>query len=159
SGWSINPVYCDAAPGEIERVLAAVQPRVIAVDQPAAHPQVREAAGVEVADLAELFADWRPAARSGVDATVAALQAASAPDRPPSCEPAPDEAPALLLQSSGTTGPAQVIQLPVTAMLQAAWAVRRVVDPHPRFLAFLPAAHVSHQLINVFAATLLGGEV
>jgi long-chain acyl-CoA synthetase len=52
-----------------------------------------------------------------------------------------------------------VIDLPVTAVLQAAWAVREAVDAHPRFLAFLPAAHVSHQLINVFAVTLLGGEV
>ena len=52
-----------------------------------------------------------------------------------------------------------VIDLPVTAILAAAWAVRDVVDPHPRFLAFLPAAHVSHQLINVFAATLLAGEI
>src|SRR5262249_23164991 len=112
-----------------------------------------------VVDLAELFAAWRPGAAKEVDASVAAVRAAAAPGRPASCEPAPDEAPTLLLQSSGTTGPARVIELPVTAILEAAWSVRQVVAPRPRFLAFLPAAHVSHQLINVFAATLLGGEV
>jgi long-chain acyl-CoA synthetase len=164
SGWSINPVYCDAAPADIERVLAAVQPRVIATDGPG-QPGWRQAAGAEVVDTTELFATWRRAAASTmpevdeVGSIVEVLEAVSSPRRPRSCEPAPDKSAALLLQSSGTTGPARVIELPVPAILQAAWAVREVVDPHPRFLAFLPAAHVSHQLINVFAATLLGGEV
>jgi long-subunit acyl-CoA synthetase (AMP-forming) len=147
SGWSVNPIYCDAAPDEAERVLAAVQPRVIATDRPGVHWRAGEAAGAEVVDLGELFADWRVSS-SGAD-VVDVLRALSVTDGTP----------VVLLQSSGTTGPARVIQLPVTALLQAAWAVRGMVDPHPRFLAFLPAAHVSHQLINVFSATLLGGEV
>jgi long-chain acyl-CoA synthetase len=67
--------------------------------------------------------------------------------------------PSLLLLSSGTAGPAQVIDLPMTAALHAAWAVRNVVDRNPRLLACLPTGHVSHQLVNVLAATLLGGEV
>jgi long-chain acyl-CoA synthetase len=34
-----------------------------------------------------------------------------------------------------------------------------IAHDHPRFAAILPAGHISHHLINVFSATLLGAEV
>lgn len=163
AGRSVNPVYADAPTTEVARVLTLVAPRWVAVDAAAA-PTIADAlpAGAEVVPLDELVAAWRARAAERIrtedgagfetEAVVAELHAVAAADD--------GGEPSVYLQSTGTTGPAKVIDLPVSALLAATWAVRDSVDhAHPRFAAILPSGHISHQLINVFAATLLAGEV
>lgn len=166
-GCDVNPIYDDADPEEVRRVLDLVTPSLVAtaastreaVDQ----AQLGRPAAATVVDLDEVFALWRDnAAARRVHGSLAAIDTRSVIEQLSRLGDAGEQrgGGSVFLQSTGTTGPAKVIEIRAAALLHGAWAVRDVVrHPHPRYLAFLPSGHISHQLINIFAATLLAGEV
>ena len=68
-------------------------------------------------------------------------------------------APLLYLQSTGTTGPARVIEIGEAALVGAVRAVAREASHQfPRFLSFLPTAHVSERLLTLYASLALAGH-
>ena len=70
-----------------------------------------------------------------------------------------DGAPLLYLQSTGTTGPARVIEISEAALVGAVRAVAREASHQfPRFLSFLPTAHVSERLLTLYASLALAGH-
>lgn len=69
------------------------------------------------------------------------------------------EAPLLYLQSTGTTGPARVIELSELALLGAVRAVEGEASHRfPRFLSFLPTAHISERFLTLYLSLALGGH-
>ena len=59
-------------------------------------------------------------------------------------------APLLYLQSTGTTGPARVIEISEHALIAAVRAVRgEASHQFPRLLSFLPTAHISERLLTL----------
>ena len=65
----------------------------------------------------------------------------------------------LYLQTTGTTGPARVIEISQTAILAAMDVLpAEVLEPHPVMLSFLPTAHISERLLTGYLAVLLAGH-
>jgi long-chain acyl-CoA synthetase len=167
AGCSINVVYDDAPADELERALGIVMPGLLAVDATTGArvsvAATRGGHGAPIVGIDELFASWSEGARTETRRHgVSGFEAASVIDALGvlSLNGEQRHAPALLLQSTGTTGPAKVIELPSRSLLAATWALRSAVaHRHPRFLALLPSGHISHQLIDLLVATLLAGEV
>ncbi len=70
----------------------------------------------------------------------------------------PDDA-LLYLQSTGTTGPPRVIEVSEKAILASVQAVRgETTHPFPRFLSFLPTAHISERLLTLYVSLALAGH-
>jgi long-chain acyl-CoA synthetase len=69
----------------------------------------------------------------------------------------PGHLPLLYLQSTGTTGPAKVIEISEAALIAAVSAVRdESSHPFPRLLSFLPTAHVSERLLTYLSVAAAG---
>jgi uncharacterized protein len=67
--------------------------------------------------------------------------------------------PLLYLQSTGTTGPARLIVVSEAAVLRAAHsAARESSHAFPRFLSFLPTAHISERLLTSYVSLRLAGH-
>lgn len=65
----------------------------------------------------------------------------------------------LFLQTTGTTGPPRVLDLSERAVLSAVTAVRNETSvDHPRFLSFLPTAHISERLLTLYVSLTLAGH-
>jgi long-chain acyl-CoA synthetase len=65
----------------------------------------------------------------------------------------------LFLQTTGTTGPPKVLDLSERAVLSAVAAVRTETSvAHPRFLSFLPTAHISERLLTLYVSLTLAGH-
>lgn len=66
----------------------------------------------------------------------------------------------LYLQTTGTSGPANVIEISQTAILAAMDALpEEVLKPHPVLLSFLPTAHISERLLIGYLSVVLGGHM
>jgi len=71
----------------------------------------------------------------------------------------PGYSPLLYLQSTGTTGPAKVIEISEPALVAAVSAVQEESShPFPRFLSFLPTAHVSERLLTLYLSVAVAGH-
>jgi predicted RND superfamily exporter protein/long-subunit acyl-CoA synthetase (AMP-forming) len=158
AGGAVQPLYVSATDDELREALAATRasrlvvgrsqrergarlhPRVIAIEEFVPLPGVDTPPAVLPADV-EPF-----------DAAAARARLAALPAREP-------EAALLYLQSTGTTGPARVIELGERALLGAIAAVEgEASHRHPRFLSFLPTAHVSERLLTLYLSIALGGH-
>lgn len=65
----------------------------------------------------------------------------------------------LYLQSTGTTGPAHVIELSEKAILAAMQTLPdEILNAHPVLLSFLPTGHISERLLVGYVAVLLAGH-
>lgn len=65
----------------------------------------------------------------------------------------------LYLQTTGTTGPARVIEISQSAVLAAVNALPAdVMTPHPVLLSFLPTAHISERLLSGYVSVALAGH-
>jgi long-chain acyl-CoA synthetase len=65
----------------------------------------------------------------------------------------------LYMQSTGTTGPARVIELSEEAVVRAVWTIRgESSHPFPRFLSFLPTAHISERFLTLYVSLALAGH-
>ena len=152
TGVDINLVYEDALPDEQAAALAATQPDLIAVGGGHIESRADADKGIEVVSIELALEEWRlhqtAAPRPTAGKLAAWIHRWGSADA------------AVLLQSTGTTGPPTVIELGDGAMTAATWSLRdEVAHEHPRFLAFLPAAHTSHLLINFYAATMFAADV
>ena len=69
------------------------------------------------------------------------------------------EAPLLYLQSTGTTGPARVIELSEASLVRAVRIVQgEASHPFPRFLSFLPTAHISERFLTLYVSIAVAGH-
>jgi predicted RND superfamily exporter protein/long-subunit acyl-CoA synthetase (AMP-forming) len=158
AGGSVQPLYTTATDDELRAALAAtgagvlvvgrsqrqrgarLHPRVLALEELVRLP------GVEAPE-AVLPPDVEPFAAAGVRARLAALPARS------------PEAALLFLQSTGTTGPARVIEISERALMAAVEAVEgEASHAFPRFLSFLPPAHISERLLTLYLGIALAGH-
>jgi long-chain acyl-CoA synthetase len=66
---------------------------------------------------------------------------------------------ALYLQSTGTTGPAHVIEISERAILAAMRALPdEILNAHPVLLSFLPTGHISERLLIGYLSVVLAGH-
>jgi predicted RND superfamily exporter protein/long-subunit acyl-CoA synthetase (AMP-forming) len=162
TGRVFQPLYVTSEDDELARALGTTRADVLIVG----HSQLARAhggrlharvvvlesivplPGVADAPLAVLPADVEPFDTSIVRARLAGL-----PSRRPGD-------PLLYLQSTGTTGPARVIEVSERAIVEAVEAVRGEASHRfPRLLSFLPTAHISERLLTLYASLALGGHV
>jgi len=161
TGRTVQPLYVSATDDELRAALKITGAEVLVVggSQSARahagrlHAHIVELDGVVAlpgvngAPHAALPADVEP-----FDSRQLRAQLARLPSRA-------DGAPVLYLQSTGTTGPARVIEIGETALVSAVRAVEREASHRfPRFLSFLPTAHVSERLLTLYASLALAGH-
>ncbi len=161
SGRAVQPLYVTATDDELRRAVrmtgadalvvgrsqrarasaAGLALPIVEMDRIVALP------GVEGTALTTLAADVEPFDTALVRGRLTAL-----PTRPPGET-------LLYLQSTGTTGPARVIDVSEQAMVSAVSAVRdETTHPFPRFLSFLPTAHISERLLTLYVSLMLAGH-
>jgi long-chain acyl-CoA synthetase len=161
TGRVLQPLYVSSTDGELRRALeitgahmlvvgrsqdrrardAHLHPNIISLDDIVRLP------GSAGAPHAVLPPDVEPFDTAAVRARLCAL-----PARTP-------EAPLLYLQSTGTTGPARVIEISEAALLAAVRAVQgEASHQFPRFLSFLPTAHISERLLTLYLSLALAGH-
>jgi long-chain acyl-CoA synthetase len=161
AGRSLQPLYVTSPDGELLRGVSTADAQVLV----AGSTQLGRARGlavpvVPVVPLASLVrlpgtdggpaaalpADVEPFDTTGVRQRLAALpQRASG-------------APLLFLQSTGTTGPARVVEFSEEAMVASVEAVRGEAHPFPRLLSYLPTGHISERLLTTYVALALAGH-
>ncbi len=158
AGGAVQPLYVSATDDELLEALAATRARALVVGRSQRerglrlHPRViplEELVPLPGVDTppAILPADVEP-----FDATAARARLAALPARDP-------EAALLYLQSTGTTGPARVIEIGERALMGAIQAARgEASHRHPRFLSFLPPAHISERLLTLYLSIALAGH-
>ncbi|WP_131746771.1 AMP-binding protein [Frankia sp. Cppng1_Ct_nod] len=161
SGRAVQPLYVTSTDDDLRRAARTAGAEALVVGR-SQRERARAAAlhlpvveldmlvplpGVEGTPLATLAADVEPFDTALVRERLSAL-----PTRPPGDT-------LLYLQSTGTTGPARVIEVSETAVLAAVLAVRgETTHPFPRFLSFLPTAHISERLLTLYVSLTLAGH-
>ena len=160
TGRTLQPLYVSASDDELRSALAQSGARVLV-----AGPE--EAARARRATLCRTVLELNVLVPLlGVDS--------GAPALPPEVEPfdtralsaclrallpRDPETPVLYLQSTGTTGPARVIVISERALLSAARsAAREASHAFPRFLSFLPTAHISERLLTLYVSLISAGH-
>ncbi len=161
AGRTVQPMYVSATDEELRAALRITGAEVLVVGQSqserahagqlhrhiVALDGVVALPGVNGAPHAALPADIEPFDSRQVRARLARLPARA------------DGVPALYLQSTGTTGPARVIEIGEAALVSAVRAVEREASHRfPRLLSFLPTAHVSERLLTLYASVALAGH-
>ena len=157
-GGAVQPLYVSSTDDELRRALAATGADLLVVGRSqqargaVLHP--RSIALEEIVRLPGI--DTRsavlPAAVEPFDVSAARAAIAALPARAP-------EAALLFLQSTGTTGPARVIEISERALVAAVQAVAgEASHEFPRFLSFLPTAHISERLLTLYLSIALVGH-
>jgi predicted RND superfamily exporter protein/long-subunit acyl-CoA synthetase (AMP-forming) len=158
AGGAVQPLYVSATDEELLHALATTGASVLVVGRSQRargarlHPRV-----VALDDLVRLpgVETWQPVLPADVepfDSTSVRARLDALPARAP-------EAALLFLQSTGTTGPARVIEISERAMMAAVEAVEgEASHPFPRFLSFLPTAHISERLLTLYLSIALSGH-
>ncbi len=168
SGRSLQPLYTSTSDDELLRAIAVTGANVLVVgdDQ---RDRLREgalsdgltrgsAAVVELSALVSLpNAAGRPGGLVGADTEPFDTdRVTSRLSRWPERRGADA---VLYMQSTGTTGPAQVIEISQTAILAAMQALPdEVLQVHPVMLSFLPTGHISERLLIGHLAVVLAGH-
>ena len=161
TGRTLQPLYVSSSDDELRhalecsgaRVLVAGTTQLARAQRSALCPRVLELnavvrlPGVDGAPHAALPAEIEAFDSSSVRARLLAL-----PQRPA-------QAPSLYVQSTGTTGPARLIVISEASLIAATHAAASEAAAHfPRFLAFLPTAHISERLLTVYVSLALAGH-
>jgi long-chain acyl-CoA synthetase len=161
TGRVLQPVYVSSTDEEIKSALQVSGADVLVVGRSQAervlagqlHPGTIELdtivrlPGIGDAPYAALPPDVEPFETRGVLARLAQL-----PPRAPL-------APLLYMQSTGTTGPARVIEISERALIAAVRAVQgEASHQFPRLLSFLPTAHISERLLTLYVSIALAGH-
>ncbi|CAO5154512.1 AMP-binding protein [Frankia sp. AiPs1] len=163
SGRAVQPLYVTSTDEELHRALQITGADALLVgrSQRERVDAGRVGAGRPVVDLDSLVrlpgdagtppttlaADVEPFDTAAVRVRLAALAAR------------PAGAALLYLQSTGTTGPARVIEVSEAAMTASILAVRdQTTVAFPRFLSFLPTAHISERLVTLYVSVALAGH-
>jgi long-chain acyl-CoA synthetase len=161
TGRVLQPLYTTATDDELQRALAMSKAEVLVVGRSQAN---RARAGSLHPATVSLDAVVR---LPGIDGTPHAAL-------PPQVEPfdthevlgrlaglggRPTGASLLYMQSTGTTGPARVIDLSEAAVVAAVRAVKgEASHQFPRMLSFLPTAHISERLLTQYVSIALAGH-
>ena len=157
-GGAVQPLYVSSTDDEVRRALAITGADILIVGRSQRargaklHP--RSLALEEVVRLPGIGTPTGvlPSAVEPFDVTAAQAAIAAFPARQP-------EAALLFLQSTGTTGPARVIEISERAVVAAVQAVAgEASHEFPRFLSFLPTAHVSERLLTLYLSVALVGH-
>jgi long-chain acyl-CoA synthetase len=161
SGRSVLPLYVTASDDEIATAVTTVAADAVIVGptQSARHFLKR-------ADLPRHYLLHELAPLPGVEGPVAVLPADVEPfdteavrSRLAELRRPAAAAPLLYLQSTGTTGPSRVVEVSHAAIISAVLAVRNEpTAPFPRFLSFLPTAHISERLLTLYTSLVLVGH-
>jgi long-chain acyl-CoA synthetase len=161
TGRTLQPLYATSTDDELRRALALTGADLLVLGGSQRHradlfegrrgvvllDEVVCLPGVAAAPRATLPADVEPFDTRSVEARLAQL-----PDWPL-------DRPLLYLQSTGTTGPARVIEISESAVVQAVRSLRREAShDFPRFLSFLPPAHISERLLTLYLSIALAGH-
>jgi long-chain acyl-CoA synthetase len=168
SGRSLQPLYTSSSDDDLLRAIATTGANVLVAgdDQ---RDRLREGAlsdaltlgSVAVVELSALVSlpntGGRPRGVLGADPEPFHIDRVKSrlckwPERPGADA-------VLFLQTTGTTGPAQVIEISQTAVLAAMQALPdEVLHIHPKMLSFLPTAHISERLVVGYLAVALAGH-
>ena len=160
TGRATLPLYVTATDEEIQRAIATVQAGAVVVGDRQLARAAGWRTGAPVHDLRtvvplpglETAAEVLPADVEPFDTAQVRARLAALPALPPM-------APLLYLQSTGTTGPSRVVEVSASAMAHATEAVRyEASHPFPRFLSFLPTAHISERLLTTYVSLALAGN-
>jgi long-chain acyl-CoA synthetase len=161
TGRVVQPLYTSSSDEEIKRALETSGARLLVVGRSQAararagqlHPvtvaldELVPLPGIEDAPYAALPPNVEPFETRTTLARLARL-----PLRPA-------QAPLLYLQSTGTTGPARVIEVSEPALMAAVRAVQgEASHQFPRLLSFLPTAHISERLLTLYVSIALAGH-
>lgn len=161
TGRVLQPLYVSSTDGELRRALETSGAHLLVVgrtqDRRARSANLHSSIislddivrlpGIAGAPHAVLPPDVEPFDTRAVRARLGNL-AARAPN-----------APLLYLQSTGTTGPARVIEVSESALLHAVRAVQgEASHEFPRVLSFLPTAHISERLLTLYLSVALAGH-
>ena len=161
AGRTVQPLYVSATDDELRTALRITGADVLVVGRSQSarahagrlHAHIVELDGVVAlpgvggAPHAALPADVEPFDSRRVRAHLERLS------------PRADRTPLLYLQSTGTTGPARVIDIGEAGLVSAVRAVAREASHQfPRFLSFLPTAHISERLLTLYASLALAGH-
>jgi long-chain acyl-CoA synthetase len=161
SGRAIQPLYVSSTDDELCRALSVTGAAAVITDGERGARARSLGAPLSLIDLEEVVRlpgfDNRPHTClppdvEPFDVTVALSRLHELPRRPA-------RSPLLYLQSTGTTGPAKVIEISESALVAAVSAVRdESSHPFPRFLSFLPTAHISERLLTLYLSVALAGH-
>jgi long-chain acyl-CoA synthetase len=161
SGRAIQPLYVSSTDDELRRAVSLTGADAAIVDGERRDRARSLGARLSLLDLEEVVRlpgfDHRPHTClppdvEPFDATVMLRRLGELPRRP-------SRSPLLYLQSTGTTGPAKVIEVSEPALVAAVSAVRdESSHPFPRFLSFLPTAHISERLLTLYLSVALAGH-
>ncbi|MFC4127436.1 AMP-binding protein [Nocardia rhizosphaerae] len=156
TGRVTMPLYTTSSHDELRALVAAAPADAMVVGGGVSAPGIGSIPVHRLVDLVPL---------PGVDSAVEVLSADVEPfdssdvlQRISGFDP-PAQEPALYLQSTGTTAPAGLIELSGAAMAAAADVLADYpTQKHPRFLSFLPTAHISERLLTVYLAVRVAGH-
>ena len=158
TGGAVQPLYVSSTDDELRGALATTGADVLVVGRSQrARGAVLHPRSISLEELVRLPGiDSRsavlPAAAEPFDVSAARAAIVALPARAP-------EAALLFLQSTGTTGPARVIEISERALVAAVQAVAgEASHEFPRFLSFLPTAHVSERLLTLYLSIALVGH-
>jgi predicted RND superfamily exporter protein/long-subunit acyl-CoA synthetase (AMP-forming) len=159
TGRVTQPLYVESSDDEIERALVTTgAPVLIAGASQGSRARelhtnvVRLDAIVELPGVGEVPHSVLPANVEPFDTTVVRARLATLSIRATG-------APLLHLQSTGTTGPARVIELSEAAIVKAVRTVKgEASHPFPRFLSFLPTAHISERFLTLYVSLAVAGH-
>ena len=161
TGRTIQPLYVESTDEELLQALAATNAELLVVGR-----SQRERA--LAANLHPMILDLDRIVRlPGLDGEpwpvlppeVEPFDTREAQDRLSRLAPRPPDAPLVCLQSTGTTGPARVIEIGEEAIVHAVRALQgEASHPFPRFLSFLPTAHISERLLTLYVSVALAGH-
>ncbi|MFD5179757.1 AMP-binding protein [Nocardia sp. NPDC058379] len=156
TGRIVMPLYTTSSHDELRELLAAAPADAVVVGDAMSIPGSTSIPVHRLVDLVPL-----PGVDRGVEVLGADVEPFDSSDvlhRISVFDP-PARAAALYLQSTGTTAPAGLIELSGAAMAAAADALAEYpTQKHPRFLSFLPTAHISERLLTVYLAVWVAGH-
>jgi len=161
TGRTLQPLYATSTDDELRRALTLTEADLLVLGRSQRHraglfegrrgivllDEVVSLPGVAGAPRATLPADIETFDTGSLE-----VQLAQLPDMPL-------DRPLLYLQSTGTTGPARVIEISESAVVQAVRSLRgEASHDFPRFLSFLPPAHISERLLTLYLSIALAGH-
>jgi long-chain acyl-CoA synthetase len=152
AGGAVQPLYVSATDDELREALGATSASLLVVGRFQSARGARLHSNVIALERLVRLPGAPTSDEEPFDTSTARARLAALPARDP-------EAPLLYLQSTGTTGPARVIELGERALRAAVEATRgEASHRHPRFLSFLPTAHISERLLTLYLSLALGGH-
>ena len=154
SGRTLQPLYISASDDELRNALRRSAARVLVIGPEQRNRAGHAALGASIIELNQLLslevalpAECEPFDSRNVCERLRALPRRAA------------GTPILYLQSTGTTGAARPIVISEISLMRAVHgAAAEASQAFPRFLSFLPTAHISERLLTLYVSLCLAGH-